>query len=69
MVHYLQSENFPRVRVGVGQPKEDETLVEYVIGYVPNEEYERLEIGIDKAKEAVKVFLKDGIETAMNKFN
>ncbi|MBQ9298077.1 MAG: aminoacyl-tRNA hydrolase [Clostridia bacterium] len=69
VVHYLQSENFPRVRVGVGQPKEDETLVEYVIGYVPNEEYERLEIGIDKAKEAVKVFLKDGIETAMNKFN
>ena len=69
IVHCLQTEDFPRVRVGVGQPKEDETLVEYVIGYVPNEEYERLEKGIEKAKEAVKVILKDGIENAMNKFN
>lgn len=69
IVHCLQTEDFPRVRVGVGQPKEDETLVEYVIGYVPNEEYERLEKGIEKAKEAVKVILKDGIESAMNKFN
>lgn len=69
VVHSLKTEEFARLRVGVGRPTEDVELVEHVIGYVTDEEYSQMEVGIDKAKEAVKTILLNGIDAAMNKYN
>ena len=44
-------------------------LIDYVISKVSEEEYERLEEGIEKAVEAVIEILKIGIDNAMNKLN
>ena len=48
---------------------EKEDLIEYVIGAIPDEDKEKLEKGIELAKEAVIEILKNGIDIAMNKFN
>lgn len=69
VVHFLNDEKFPRIRVGIGKPEENGDMIEYVIGSVPEEEKELLEEGIIKAKDAVVELLKNGIDVAMNQFN
>ena len=44
-------------------------MIEYVIGKLEDEEYNKLTMGIDKAEEAVVEILKNGIDKSMNKFN
>ena len=67
VVKYLGTE-FPRVRVGIGKPQ-DEDFIKYVIGPIPIEEKETLEKSTTRAKEAVVEIIKSGIDNAMNKFN
>ena len=69
VVFRLNSEDFPRVRVGIGMPEYKNDLINYVIGNIPDEEYETLRTGIKKASEAVVSIIKDGIDNAMNKYN
>ena len=69
VVDYLGSENFARIRVGIGKPDYKGDLMNYVIGYVPEEEKEILDKGCITAKEGVIEILKNGIDKAMNKIN
>lgn len=55
--------------MGIGKPVDEYDAIDYVIGGLEEENYQELKVGIDKAADAVEVFLKDGIDTAMNKFN
>lgn len=68
VVHYLNSQNFPRIRVGIGKP-EDDNFMEYVIGAINEEDKTKLAVGVDKAFEAIVAILENNIDFAMNKFN
>ena len=65
----LNTQNFKRIRVGIGKPKNKEDLVEYVLGAIPEEEKSKLDKGTELAKEAVIEMIKNGIDIAMNQFN
>ena len=67
IINLLKTEKFPRVRVGIGKPNSD--AISYVIGYIPEEEKKVLEEGVKKAEEAVIEILKNGLDSAMNKYN
>lgn len=69
VIQEIASDTFPRVRVGIGQPTYKNDIINYVIGQVPDEEYEILEKGIETAAEAVMDILKNGIDHAMNAYN
>lgn len=69
IVSELKTEEFPRIRVGVGRPENDFNKIDYVIGHVPKEEQEILAKGTEEAAEAVEEILRNGLERAMNKFN
>lgn len=69
VVEELQSTDFARIRVGIGQPEFKSDMINYVIGKVPKEEQEILQQGVEKAAKAVEEILKNGIDIAMNKFN
>ena len=69
IVNILEDDRFPRVRVGIGRPVDEEDMINYVIGAIPEEEIPGLEKGVQKAKEAVVEILKNGIDSAMNKYN
>ena len=69
VVECLNTEKFSRVRVGIGIPEDKTDLINYVIGYVPEDEKLVLDKGCETAKEAVVDFLKNGIDIAMNNFN
>lgn len=69
VTNMLQSDEFVRIRIGIGKPQYSNDMINYVIGHITKEEQEKLEPGIEKAKEAVIEALKNGIDIAMNKFN
>ena len=69
VTHYLKSNNFPRVRVGIGKPIGDMDLIEYVIGGIPEEEKQLLKDGVKLATQAVIEILTTSIDSAMNKYN
>ncbi len=66
----LGSENFRRVRIGVGAPThEDYDLADFVLGRFQKDEIPVLEDVIVKADKAVAEIVSRGVESAMNKFN
>lgn len=69
LIYELNSEEFPRIRVGIGRPKNEFDRIDYVIGHINEEEYKRLEIGQNKAVDAISYFIKNGIDNTMNKYN
>ncbi len=69
VVHFLNSEDFPRIRVGIGKPDENTDMIEHVIGAIPEEEKTQLVAGIEKAKNAIIALLKNGIDVSMNQYN
>jgi PTH1 family peptidyl-tRNA hydrolase len=68
IIKELGTENFPRLRVGIGR-EGIKDLVEYVLGEFEREEMEILEKVLDVAVDAVECIIKEGIEEAMNKYN
>lgn len=69
VVQELDTTDFMRVRVGIGQPEFKNDMINYVLGKVPEEEQKLLAQGIKMASEAVEEIIKNGIDIAMNKFN
>ncbi len=69
MVKELHSEEFPRIRVGIGKPKYEFDRINYVIGKISEDDFLELEKGEKRAKEAVKYWINKGIDNTMNKYN
>ncbi|MBE5819330.1 MAG: aminoacyl-tRNA hydrolase [Clostridiales bacterium] len=69
VVHYLATDEFTRVRIGIGSPKENEDIIEYVIGKITEDEKKSLESSIEIGASAVIEIIKNGVDIAMNKFN
>ena len=68
VVYQLQSDRFPRIRVGIGSQKKGD-LVDFVIGGFSKEEVPVLEEAVTKAVCALECILEDGIDKAMNQYN
>lgn len=69
VVHEIQTENFARVRVGIGQPKYKGDLLNYILTRIPDEEYKILDKSTSNAAEAIIEIIITGIDKAMNKYN
>lgn len=63
----LASERFPRLRLGTGAPRGD--AVEFVLSEFCAGEGETVEEAIAQAVEAVRCWVTQGMEEAMNRFN
>ena len=69
VVENISTEEFARIRVGIGKPEDGEDMISYVIGAIKEEDKEGLEKGVEKAFEAVVISLKENIDIAMNRLN
>jgi len=72
----LGSPDFNRVRIGISRPgnkgsrhADEDEIVDYVLGDFPPDEEEIIKAAVANVTEAVECLLKDGLETAMNRFN
>lgn len=68
VVYQLQSDRFPRVRIGIGSQKKGD-LVNFVIGGFSKEEVPVLEDTVDRAVSAVECMLAEDVDIAMNRYN
>jgi len=69
IIQMIGTEEFPRIRIGIGRPAHSGDEINHVIGAIPEDEIPLLDKGIEKAKDAVIEILKNGVDIAMNKFN
>ena len=65
----LGTQEFPRVKVGVGEKPERMDLADYVLSHFSKGEWEMMEDAFAEAAEAVGVMISDGADAAMNRFN
>ena len=68
VVYQLQSDRFPRIRLGIGSQKKGD-LVNFVIGGFSKEEVPVLEEAVNHAVLATECIIEDGIDKAMNQYN
>ena len=64
----LASQDFARLRVGVGRPEVGEVSDFVLKDFLANEQKELADI-VARCEEAIKSYLSDGITATMNKFN
>lgn len=70
IIQHLGTDRFPRIKVGVGSPDRVEyDMVDWVIGKPMGEDQKVLMEALDRAGEAAKVCITEGIDRAMNRFN
>ena len=69
VVSEINSQDFCRIRVGIGEPKFKNDLLNYILTKIPDDEYEILKKSISNAETAVNEIVKSGIDSAMNKYN
>ena len=65
----LGTEQFPRVRVGVGRGDPRRDLADHVLARFDDDERDEVDRAIARAADAVETFLAEGIEAAMNRYN
>ena len=63
------SQDFPRLRIGVGRPPEGTGQVEHVIGPMEPEEREVVDEAVERAADAVVCLLSEGIDETMSRYN
>ena len=65
----LGTQNFARIRIGVGEKPKGWDLADYVLGKFNREDEPMIREALDKAAEACQVILSESIDAAMNRFN
>ena len=69
IIAHLGTQEFPRVRIGVGAKPDRMDLADYVLGRFPQVEQSVMEDAFKEAAEAAAAIVEDGIDAAMNRFN
>jgi len=70
IIAHLHSEEFPRIRIGVGQkPHPDYDMADWVLGKPQGEDRQAVDQAIQRAAQAVEVIIREGMDRAMNQFN
>ena len=69
IILHLGTENFKRIRMGVGEKPKEWDLVDYVLGHFSKEDREKMDESIGEAVKAVETMLTEGPDAAMNKYN
>ena len=72
-IAHLGTQNFPRLRIGIGKAQgtttNDSSTVSYVLGRFSSAENQIVSEVLHLVLEAVELAVKQGIEKAMNRYN
>ena len=70
IIQHLGTNQFPRIRVGVGEkPHPDYDLADWVLGRPQGEDKKAIDAAVKRAADAVECILTQGLERGMGKFN
>ena len=70
IIQHLGTDQFPRVRVGVGEkPHPDYDMADWVLGKFRGEDKKAIDAAVKRAADAIECILSDGLDKSMNRFN
>lgn len=69
IIAHLGTQEFPRVKVGVGNKTPRMDLADYVLSHFSKADQDAMEDAFKEAAEAVKALISEGADRAMNRFN
>lgn len=69
IIAHLGTQEFQRIRVGVGEKPKDYDLAAYVLGHFAAEDRKKVEEAIAQAADAVELMVQDRTDEAMNLYN
>jgi PTH1 family peptidyl-tRNA hydrolase len=69
IIEHLGTEDFPRMRVGIGRPPGKMDSVNFILDKFKSGEQEDISIILNYCVDAIEIFTKDGIEKAMTNYN
>jgi PTH1 family peptidyl-tRNA hydrolase len=69
IIQHLGTQNFPRIRIGIGRPPENWSVNSHVLSPFVQNDAKIISNALDELVPAVICIFKDGIDNAMNKFN
>lgn len=69
IIAHLGTEEFKRIKIGVGDKPAGWDLADYVLGRFDDLDRKLADEGIENAAKAAEVIISEGIQTAMNKYN
>jgi len=69
VIYHLNTEDFPRLRLGIGSQFLRGQIVEYVLSEFEPDEMEIVKEMVNRAKDAVLSFIDRGIDATMSEFN
>lgn len=68
VIYHLNSENIPRLRIGIGSPEGEETS-DWVLSKFTKKEEKEIPNILEKAQEAVFIWKNEDIDVAMSRIN
>lgn len=69
IIQHLGTDEFPRLRLGIGRPPGRMPVESYVLQKFKPDEWGEMQVTYQRGIEAIKTVLTDGINTAMDQFN
>ena len=69
IIRRLGTEEFSRLRIGIGAPPEGWDAADYVLGKFTKLEIPHIEDAVSRAADAVACWATEGIEDCMNRYN
>ncbi|MBU9721995.1 MULTISPECIES: aminoacyl-tRNA hydrolase [Bacillaceae] len=69
IIAQLGTEEFKRIRVGIGRPVKGQAVPDYVLGKFHNDERVEVDGAVEKAVEAVETWTKSSFKNVMNQYN
>ena len=69
IIAHMGTQEFPRVRVGIGAKPDRMDLADYVLGHFPQVEKPVMEDAFEAAAQAALTIIEEGPDVAMNRFN
>lgn len=69
IIYLLESDAFPRVKIGVGAPPAHYDLADWVLGRFTDADIEQISPLVDQMPALIETIIQDGVSAAMNRFN
>lgn len=69
IIQQLGTQEFPRIKVGVGNKPKEWDLADYVLGRFSQEDREMIDVTTKEVAKACEIMITDSADAAMNQFN
>lgn len=69
VIDAVGSQDFPRVRIGIGRPQDGSDNISHVLSPMPEDDEAKVMEAVERSARLIECLLAEGVDAAMNRFN